>query len=39
MILRSIHQFDSIFTWYWCTQREQSKHKLQFLNLPPQVSK
>jgi len=21
MILRSIHQSDIIFTWYWCTHR------------------
>jgi len=24
MILRSIHQSNIIFTWYWCTQREHN---------------
>jgi len=31
--LISIHQSDIMFTWYWCTQRGKSEHKLQFLNL------
>jgi len=28
MILRSIHQWDIIFTWYWCIQREQTEISL-----------